>query len=76
MMTHDDHHQPINYNLTPPSFPNPWILVLLIKRSCGERCNLGNEDERFIECYTPTMKDLASRDVSRFTTMEYRTMCA
>ncbi|KAJ0454574.1 hypothetical protein HanIR_Chr15g0741641 [Helianthus annuus] len=26
--------------------------------------------------YTPTMKDLASRYVSRFTIMEYRTMCA
>ncbi|KAF5817328.1 hypothetical protein HanXRQr2_Chr02g0051731 [Helianthus annuus] len=29
-----------------------------------------------MELYTPTMKDLASRDVSRFTIMEYRTMCA
>ncbi|KAM0033137.1 hypothetical protein Hdeb2414_s0016g00482721 [Helianthus debilis subsp. tardiflorus] len=29
-----------------------------------------------MERYTPTMKELASRDVSRFTIMEYRTMCA
>ncbi|MFS7952333.1 hypothetical protein Hanom_Chr07g00605731 [Helianthus anomalus] len=29
-----------------------------------------------MERYTPTMKDLASRDVSRLTIREYRTMCA
>ncbi|MFS7910750.1 hypothetical protein Hanom_Chr02g00109891 [Helianthus anomalus] len=29
-----------------------------------------------MERYTPTMKDLASRDVSRFMIMEYRLMCA
>uniref|UniRef100_A0A251VDL5 Uncharacterized protein n=2 Tax=Helianthus annuus TaxID=4232 RepID=A0A251VDL5_HELAN len=45
-------------------------------RSCGEGYILRNEDEKFMELYTPTMKDLASRDVSRFTIMEYRTMCA
>ncbi|MFS8025620.1 putative succinate dehydrogenase (quinone) [Helianthus anomalus] len=31
---------------------------------------LRNGDERFMERYTPTMKDLASRDALRFMTME------
>ncbi|KAJ0511539.1 putative succinate dehydrogenase (quinone) [Helianthus annuus] len=84
MMTHDDHHQPINYNSTPPSFPSHWDFSTTdqdyenfgaFKGSCGEGCILRNEDGRFMEHYTPTMKDLVSRDVSRFTIMEYRTMC-
>ncbi|MFS7936926.1 putative succinate dehydrogenase (quinone) [Helianthus anomalus] len=51
---------------------NCCLIIVLI----GKGCFLRNEDERFMERYTPTMKDLASNDVSRFPIMEYRTMCA
>uniref|UniRef100_A0A251S183 Uncharacterized protein n=2 Tax=Helianthus annuus TaxID=4232 RepID=A0A251S183_HELAN len=49
---------------------HPQVHLIPSIGSCGEGCILRNEEERFMECYTPTMKDLASRDASRFMTME------
>ncbi|MFS7966700.1 hypothetical protein Hanom_Chr09g00776851 [Helianthus anomalus] len=45
-------------------------------RSYGEGCILRNEDEKIYGTMYPKMKDLVSRDVSRFTIIEYRTMKA
>ncbi|KAF5812777.1 hypothetical protein HanXRQr2_Chr03g0090451 [Helianthus annuus] len=48
----------------------------MIQGSCGEVYILRNEYEKFMEHCTPKMKDLVSRDVSKFTIIEYITMKA